>query len=51
MSNIIQLPLKPVENREIKILPLSKILVEVLFGKKKKTRKKIAEADHEKQDR
>jgi hypothetical protein len=36
---------------EIKVLPLSKILEEVLFEKGKENRNKLAEADHEKQDR
>jgi len=48
MSKIIRSPLTPRKKREIKVLPLSKILEEVLFGKRKNNRKKNAETDHEK---
>ena len=39
------------KEKEIKVLPLSKILEEVLFGKGKRNKKKTVETDHEEQDR
>lgn len=48
MSKIIRFPRSRRKKREINVLPLSQILEEVLFGKRKKNRKKNAETDHEK---
>lgn len=52
MAKIIRFPRKPrKKKREIGIVPTADILKEVLFGKEKKNTGKIAEADHERQDK